>query len=146
LAEKRVYEVIFIIDPDTPEDDSTRLIENLQHTVADQGGTITKTENMGRRQLAYKIGHKNDGNYMMFEIEGSGREIAELERRMRVNDAVIRYMTIRVDLGRPRAEKLSARRPRKASSRPAPGARRGSSAPVAAPVAAAPRVVDESEA
>ena len=118
MAEQRVYEVVFIIDTDTPEDETNRLIENLQHTVADQGGTIAKTENMGRRPLAYRIGRKTEGNFMLFEVVGTGREIAELERRMRVSDAVIRYLTVRVDEDRRRAEKFQERRARKSSKRP----------------------------
>lgn len=144
MAAQRVYEVVFIIDTDTPEDESTRLIENLQHTITDQGGIITKSESMGRRQLAYQIGRKTEGHYMLFEVEGTGREIAEMERRMRVSDAVIRYMTVRVDEDRRRAQKLSDRRTRKASKRPAPGSgggggARSGSATVAA--AAAPTAV-----
>ena len=118
LAEKRIYEVVFIIDPDTPDEEIKRLTENLQTIVTDQGGTITKSEVMGRRQLAYQIGRKNEGVYVLFEIEGTGREIAELERRMRVSDQVIRYLTVRVDEERRRAEKLKARRARKAAKRP----------------------------
>ncbi len=117
LAEKRVYEVVFIIDPDTGEEDVTRLTENLQHIITEQGGEVTKTENMGRRQLAYRIGRKNDGLYMLFEVEGTGREIAELERRMRVNDQVLRYLTVRVDEDRRRAEKLKARRANRTTRR-----------------------------
>ena len=118
LAEKRVYEVVFIVDPDTGEEDLTRLTETLHHIVTDQGGTVTKSENMGRRQLAYRIGRKTDGVFMLFEIEGTGKEIAELERRMRVMDQVMRYLTVRVDEDRRRAEKLKAKRARKASKRP----------------------------
>ena len=118
LAEKRIYEVVFIIDPDTPDEEIKRLTENLQGIITDQGGTITKSEVMGRRQLAYQIGRKNEGVYVLFEIEGTGREIAELERRMRVSDQVIRYLTVRVDEERRRAEKLKARRARKAAKRP----------------------------
>lgn len=119
LAEKRIYEIVFIIDPDTGEDEATRLTEALQQTITDQGGTVTKSENMGRRTLAYKIGRKTEGLYMLFEVEGSGREIAEVERRMRVSDPVLRYLTVRVDEDRRRAEKFKARRARKASKRPA---------------------------
>ena len=118
MAAQRTYEVVFILDPDTTDEDSARLTESLQHTVADQGGTVTKTENMGRRALAYHIGRKTEGLYMLFEIEGSGREIAELERRMRVSDQVMRYLTVRVDEDRRRAEKLRERRARKARKRP----------------------------
>ena len=118
MAEKRVYEVIFIVDPDTQEDEMTRLTQNLSGVVTDQGGTITRNEVLGRRQLAYRIGRKNEGVYVLFEVEGTGSEIAELERRMRVNDAIMRYMTVRVDEDRQRAEKLRARRQRKAAKRP----------------------------
>jgi len=76
---------------------------------------------MGKRQLAYEILHHKDGTFVLLEIEGSGREIAELERRMRVNDRVLRYITVRVDEDRRRAEKLKERRARKAAKRPEKG-------------------------
>lgn len=145
MAEQRIYEVVFIVDPDTNEEDTTRLIENLQRTVADLGGEVSKTENMGRRALAYKIGRKTEGIYMLFEINGSGREIAELERRMRVNDQVMRYLTVRVDEDRRRAEKLKERRTRKASKRPvgvSRGEQRGGAATAVAPL----RIEEEEEA
>lgn len=118
MAEQRTYEVMFIVDPSATDEDVTRLSENLQQTIADQGGTVTKTENMGRRPLAYDIGRKHEGHYVLLEVDGSGREIAELERRMRVNDQIMRYITVRVDEDRRRAEKFKARRARKASKRP----------------------------
>ena len=118
MAEQRVYEVVFIVDPATQEEDLTRLADNMQQIVTDQGGNVVRREVMGRRQLAYKIGRANEGIYVLFEIEGTGREIAELERRMRVSDQVLRYLTVRVDEDRQRAEKLRARRARKASKRP----------------------------
>jgi len=127
MAEQRTYEVVFIVNPDTAEEDLNRLSENLQGIVRDQGGTITKAETMGRRRLAYEIDHRTEGIYMLFEIDGTGAEIAELERRMRVSDDVFRYITVRVDLDRRRAEKLRARRAEKASKRPASAGGRGGS-------------------
>jgi len=118
LAEKRVYEVIFIIVPDADDEEVMRLSEGVQKIITGQGGTITKTEMMGRRRLAYEIKHQREGTYVLLEVEGSGSEIAELERRMRVNDRILRYMTIRVDEDRRRAEKLKDRRARKAARRP----------------------------
>ena len=118
MAEQRTYEVMYIIDPGVSEEDVTRLSDNLRQTITDQGGTITKSEDMGRRQLVYPIDRNNEGHYMLLEIDGTGREIAELERRMRVNDQVIRYITVRVDLDRRRAEKFKAKRARKAERRP----------------------------
>jgi len=118
LAEQRIYEVMFIIDVSASDDEVTRLSDSLLQIITDQGGTITKNENMGRRSLAYPINRKNEGIYVLFEVEGTGGEIAELERRMRVNDQIIRYITVRVDEDRRRADKFKAKRARKASKRP----------------------------
>jgi small subunit ribosomal protein S6 len=121
LAEKRTYEVIFIVNPDTADDEVARLSEGVQKIITTQGGSITKTEMMGKRQLAYEINHKKDGTYVLLEVEGSGAEIAEVERRMRVNDQILRYMTVRVDEMRRRAQKLKDRRARKAAKKPSNG-------------------------
>jgi small subunit ribosomal protein S6 len=121
VAEKRTYEVVFIIDPDAEDAEVMRLTEAIQKIITDQGGSVTKTEMMGRRQLAYEINHKRDGVYVLLEVDGSGAEIAELERRMRVNDRILRYMTIRVDDARRRAEKFKNRRAKKAERRPLAG-------------------------
>ena len=118
MAEKRIYEVVYIINPEVGDDEVMRLNEAVQKIITSQGGSITKTEIMGRRQLAYEINHKKDGTYVLLEVEGSGAEIAELERRMRVNDQILRYMTIRVDEARRRADKLKDRRARKAAKQP----------------------------
>ena len=126
METKRQYEVVFIVDP-TADDEVGRLTDNFKQVVVDQGGSITKAETMGKRQLAYEIQHKKEGTFVLMEIEGSGREIAELERRMRVNDRVLRYLTVRVDEDRRRAEKLKGRRAAKAAKRSAAGqSRRGS--------------------
>ena len=117
MADKRTYEVVFIIDPGAADDEVMRLSEAVQKIITGQGGTITKTEVMGKRRLAYEINHKKDGTYVLLEVEGSGAEIAELERRLRVNDQILRYMTIRVDEDRRRADKLKDRRARKAARR-----------------------------
>jgi small subunit ribosomal protein S6 len=121
LETQRQYEVVFIVDPAADDDEVTRLTENLKQIVTDQGGTVTKTESMGKRKLAYEILHKTEGSFVLLEIEGSGKEIAELERRMRVNDRIIRYITVRVDEDRQRAEKFKAKRARKAAKRPGGG-------------------------
>jgi small subunit ribosomal protein S6 len=121
LATQRTYEVMFIVDAKATDEDVTNLNQTLLQIITDQGGTVTKQEDMGRRHLAYPIGRQTEGHYVLFEVDGSGREIAELERRMRVNDQVIRYMTVRVDEDRQRAEKFKAKRARKASKRPFSG-------------------------
>lgn len=121
MVNQRTYEVMYIVDTEVSGDEISRLSENLQQIITDQGGTITKAEDMGRRNLAYPINHKNEGHYMLLEIDGTGREIAELERRMRVNDQIVRYITVRVDEDRQRAEKFKDKRARKASKRPFSG-------------------------
>ena len=121
MAEKRSYEVVFIIDPDADDAEVMRMTEAVQKIITDQGGNIVKTEVMGKRRLAYEINHRRDGVYVLLEVEGSGAEIAELERRMRVNDRILRYMTVRVDEDRRRADKLKDRRARKAARKPTAG-------------------------
>ena len=121
MAEQRSYEIVFIIDPDAEDAEVMRLTEAAQKIITDQGGNIIKTEMMGKRHMAYEINHKRDGIYVLLEVEGSGREIAEFERRMRVNDRVLRYMTVRVDEYRRRAQKLKDRRARQAERRPTAG-------------------------
>ena len=134
MAANRTYEVMFIIDSGAAEDEVAQLSDGFQRIITDQGGTITKAETMGKRKLAYPIDRKNEGTYVLFEIEGSGREIAELERRMRVSDRIMRYITVRVDEDRRRAEKFQAKRARKAAKRPSGKGSQASSS--AAPEAA----------
>jgi small subunit ribosomal protein S6 len=117
LDTNRQYEVVFIADPEADDDEVQRLTETFKQLVTDQGGTIIRAEPMGRRQLAYEILHKTEGSFVLLEIEGSGAEIAELERRMRVNDRILRYITVRVDEDRRRAEKFKSRRAAKVARR-----------------------------
>ena len=118
MSAPRIYEVVVIVQPNANDEALDQLAKNLANVITTQGGTVTKNERMGRRNLAYPINKFKEGHYLLLEIQGDGHEIAELERRMRVNDAVVRYMTIRVDLDRRRAEKFKARRTAKAAKRP----------------------------
>lgn len=113
----RVYEVMYIVDPDTPAERVNKLNAAVAKVVEKEGGKVVKMEDMGRRPLAYPIEKKTEGHYVLFEIEGTGSEIAELERRMRVNDMIIRYITIRVDEDRKRAEKLRSKREKRQAIR-----------------------------
>jgi small subunit ribosomal protein S6 len=118
LAELRQYEVLFIVDPGADDDEVAKITEMYKQVITDQGGSITKAETLGRRQLAYEILRKKEGTFVDIELEGSGKEIAELERRMRVNDRILRYLTVRMDEDRQRAEKFKDKRARKAAKRP----------------------------
>lgn len=106
----RVYEVMYIAVPETTDEDITKLNDAITALVEKDGGTVSVIEGWGRRRLAYPIRKKTEGYYVLLEIEGSGQEIAELERRFRVNDMVMRYMTVRVDEDRKAADKKLAKR------------------------------------
>jgi small subunit ribosomal protein S6 len=109
----RVYEVMYIAMPETTDEDIAKLNEAITALVEKDGGTVAEIEGWGRRRLAYPIRKKTEGYYVLLEIAGSGQEIAELERRFRVNDTIMRYMTVRVDEDRKAADKKQAKRDRK---------------------------------
>lgn len=113
----RTYEVMYIVDLESGDEKITKLNDAVEKLIKKEGGNIVKVEDIGRKRLAYPINKKTEGYYVLFEIEGSGQEIAELERRMRVNDMIIRYMTVRVDEDRKAAEKRIAKREAKATRR-----------------------------
>jgi small subunit ribosomal protein S6 len=106
----RVYEVLFIVAPNTEAADIDTLVTQLSDVVTNQGAKVTNVHRMGLRRLAYQIQKFNEAHYIVLTIEGTGSEIAELERRMRVVDAIIRYLTIRIDEDLKRADKLKAQR------------------------------------
>lgn len=108
---------MYIVDPDTPAERIGKLNEAVGKLVEKEGGTVIRMDDMGIRTLAYPINKKSEGYYVLYEIEGTGQEIAELERRMRVNDMIIRYITVRVDEDRKTAEKLRTRREKRAENR-----------------------------
>jgi len=106
----RTYEIAFIAAPNTADDDLSKLNSQIEQIIADRGGKITKVDNWGRRKLAYRIGKFDEGVYTFVYVEGSGQEIAEVERRLRVTDFVIRHLTVRTDEALKRAEKLRSKR------------------------------------
>ena len=110
MANDRVYEVMYIADPVTTGDEIAKLNKELETVIESEGGSIVKTEDKGNRRLAYRIKGFTEGYYFLFEIESSGKEIAELERRMRVNDKIFRYLTVRVDEERKTAAKVETKR------------------------------------
>lgn len=117
MAQRRTYEVMYIIDPETPADRIGKLNEAVGNLIEKEGGTVVRMDDVGIRTLAYPIQKKTEGHYVLFEIDGSGQEIAELERRMRVNDMIIRYITVRVDEDRKKADKMRAKREKRQAQR-----------------------------
>jgi small subunit ribosomal protein S6 len=116
---------MYIIDPDTAADKIEKLNDAVGKLIKKEGGEVLRMDDIGMKNLAYTIQKKNTGHYVLFEIEGSGQEIAELERRMRVNDMILRYITVRVDEDRKtaakRREKRETRATKRASFRPGAG-------------------------
>jgi small subunit ribosomal protein S6 len=136
----RLYEVMFIVRPDTVEEDIDKLIAGFTTSVTNGGGVVKNVEKMGRRKLAYLVRKFNDGNYVLMTVEAGGAVIAELERRLRVSEPVIKFITVRIDEEEKRLAKIKALRGtrRKLSAEPAQPAPAAAAAhAVAAPAEAA---------
>jgi len=93
----RKYELVYIASPDATEDQVTELHTQVEGIAQRMGGTIDKTENWGRRRLAYEIGRHKEGTYVLEVIDGSGELMKEIDRRLKVTDLVIRHLVVRVD-------------------------------------------------
>ena len=133
--EERLYDLIFIARPATPEDEIKKVLSTIEHTCAEKGGKIEKTEHWGTRKLAYKVQKHREGIYVHQEIRTAHNDlIAELERRLRVQDNIIKYQTVRLDEDLKRQKKLSHKREVRAARRP----RRTTTPPPAAAAPAAP--------
>jgi len=121
---------MFIVRPDVLDEDLDKLIAGLETTITAGGGAIRSVEKLGRRKLAYTVRKFNDGNYVLLTVDADGKLIAEVERRLRVIEQVIKYITVRMDEETKRLDKVKALRAsrKKLSAQPI----------AAAPVAAAP--------
>jgi len=106
----RSYEIMFIVRPDVEEADLDKLIEGFQKNVTDGGGEIRSLEKMGRRRLAYTVRKFNDGFYVLLTIAAEGKLITEIERRLRVSEPVIKFITVRMDEEEKRLAKIKAHR------------------------------------
>src|SRR6476661_8840975 len=113
----RTYEVMYIVNPETDGEKIEKLNEAVSKLIEKEGGEVVRLDNVGIRTLAYPIQKKTEGHYVLIEVNGSGQEILELERRMRVNDLIMRYITVRVDEDRKAADKRMAKREAKAEKR-----------------------------
>ena len=134
----RVYEVMFIVRPDVVEEDADKLIAGFTATVTSGGGAVKSVDKMGRRKLAYMVRKFNDGNYVLMTIEANGAGVAELERRLRVSEPVIKFITVRIDEEEKRLAKVKALRGtrRKVTPEPVSAAPAAHTAPVAPAVPA----------
>ena len=97
MSTSRQYELVYIVSPEATEQEITDLHTQIEQIVQRYNGTFDKTENWGRRKLAYDIGKHREGTYVVETITGSGELMKEIDRRLRVIDSVIRHLVVRVD-------------------------------------------------
>ena len=131
----RVYEVMFILRPDLAEEEVDKLIAGFTTSVTNGGGVVKSTEKMGKRKLAYMVRKCTDGLYVLLTVEAGGPVVQELERRLRVSEPVIKFITVRIDEEEKRLAKVKAARGvRRSAVAPAP-AQAQAPAPVVVPAA-----------
>jgi len=126
----RIYEELFIVKPDAPEEEVDAFVEQLRGQLTTAGATVDKVEKWGKRRLAYKVDKYREGTYVLLQFSAGPETVKELERRLRVSDAVLKFLTVRIDETLKRLEKRKKARDKRA-------AKRASQAP-ASPAPAAP--------
>lgn len=114
----RLYEIMFIVNPTLPDEEVDKLIAQFEATVTSTQGETQKVEKLGKRRLAYKVGRFWEGAYVLFTVKSGGETVKEFERRLKVTDAVIKYLTVRVDEDLKRMEKMKAKRAARAARKP----------------------------
>lgn len=132
----RTYEIMFIVRPDVEEADLDKLIEGFSGNITSGGGEVKNVEKMGRRRLAYTVRKFNDGQYVLLTVTAPGALIAEIERRLRVSEPVIKFITVRMDEEEKRLAKVKALRDSKVKRSALPQAAPPEAAEAPAPAAA----------
>ena len=128
----RTYELMFIVRPDMAEEDQDKLISTLESAVSSSGGNVKNVEKMGKRRLAYMVRRFHEGIYILLTVEGGGALIHELERRLRVSEPVIKFLTVRTDEEEKRLEKIKKIRESRRKAAPPPAEAGGETAAVTA--------------
>jgi small subunit ribosomal protein S6 len=138
----RVYEELFIVRPDVTEEEVDGIVEPLRGIVTTGGGTVDKVDKWGVRRLAYKVEKRNEGFYVLMQFSSEAPTVVrDVERRLRVNDAVMKFITVRIDEKLRKVEKRRKARDKRAARRPAPPAAAPAmpgAGPEAAPTPGAP--------
>ena len=135
---ERVYEILFIADPNLGEPEVDALTATVQGFLEKEGAKIQKVEKWGKKRLAYLIGKHREGSYVLIVAEGKASMMKEVERRIRVTDGVVKFMTVRVDEELKKADRRRARRAADDEKRKARG-------PVAPRPGSLPSVPDSEE-
>lgn len=132
--EERLYDLIFICRPATPEEDIAKIMKTLEQVIANHKGVIVKNENWGTKRLAYRVKKNREGIFIYLQITSTdGELVKELERRLKVAEPVIKYQTVRLDEEMKLQKKLVARRELKLSRKPRRAAPPAAAAPMAPP-------------
>jgi small subunit ribosomal protein S6 len=118
----RTYEELFIVKPDAPEEETDAYISQIKDLIAGSGGKVEKEEKWGVRKLAYRVMKYTEGAYVLLVFQASPAVVSEIERRMRVSDLVIKYLTVRVDQRARKIEKRRKHREKRAARKPPPPA------------------------
>ena len=118
-ATMRKYEIMFIVDPNVPEDEIDTINSQVGSIITDAGGEIDSIEKMGKRRLAYEVKRHDEGSYVLFTVHSDGGAVSEVERRFRVMDSVLRYISVRIDEEEKKLEKMRAIRQKRAARRTA---------------------------
>src|SRR6267143_6260675 len=113
----RSYEIMFIVNPNAAEEEIDKINSQLEGIITSGGGKVEKLEKMGKRRLAYAVDKHREGYYVLFVITADGDIVKECERRLRVMDAVIKYITVRTDEEFRRLEKIKSYRQKRAALR-----------------------------
>ena len=135
----RTYEELFIVRPDAAEEEVDPLIDQLKNVITQAGGSLDKTDKWGVRKLAYRVSKQSEGQYILLEFKAGPEAVKEIERRLRVADLVIKFLTVRTDEKMKRIEKRrKAREKRAARKPPAPPAPAAVASPLLPQEAPAP--------
>src|SRR5580692_939734 len=116
----RVYEELFIVKPDAPEEEVNTFVDQLKTLITNAKGTIDKVDNWGTRKLAYRVSKFAEGHYILIQFSSAPDAVKEIERRLRVTDMVIKFITVRIDEKQKKIEKRKKAREKRAARRPAP--------------------------
>ena len=128
----RIYEELFIVKPDAPDEEVDQFVEQVRTQLTTAGATVDKIEKWGKRRLAYKVDKYREGAYVLVQFTAGPESVKELERRLRVSDVVLKFLTVRIDETLKRLEKRKKDRDKRAAKRAASGPAQGAPGPAPA--------------
>lgn len=116
----RIYEELFIVDPNAPDEDIEAVSNQIQGVIRDGGGTIDKVDKWGVRRLAYRVKKRDEGFFILLQFSADPAIVKEIERRLRVNDLVLKYLTVRIDEKLQWLDKRKKAREKRTQKKPTP--------------------------